>query len=67
MYQSGSRTSHSTDFCLIQSIDLILTGMDKQMHACIMLVDLQKAFDTLVHGVLLEKIKNFGFRISVIK
>ena len=31
------------------------------------LVDLQKAFDTLDHGVLLEKIKDFGFRASVIK
>ena len=41
MYQSGSRTNHSTDFCLLQSIYLILSGMDKQMHACIILVDLQ--------------------------
>ena len=31
------------------------------------LVDLQKAFDTLDHGVLLEKMKYFGFRASVIK
>ena len=41
MYQSGSRTNHSTDFCLLQSIYPILSGMDKQMHACIILVDLQ--------------------------
>ena len=31
------------------------------------LVDLQKAFDTLDHRVLLEKMKYFGFRPSVIK
>ena len=31
------------------------------------LVDLQKAFDTLDHGVLLEKMKYFGFRTSVVK
>ena len=31
------------------------------------LVDLQKAFDTSEHGVLLEKMKYFGFRTSVIK
>ena len=37
----------------------MLTGM--------ILVDLQKAFDTLDHGVLLEKMKYFGFRASVIK
>ena len=31
------------------------------------LVDLQKAFDALDHGVLLEKMKYFGFRAPVIK
>ena len=47
-------------------IDFVATGMDKQMHTGI-LVDLQKAFDTLDHGVLLEKMKRFGFWASVIK
>ena len=37
------------------------TGMDKQIHFGMMPVDLQKAFDTLDHGVLLEKIKDFAF------
>ena len=37
------------------------------MHTVTILVDLQKAFDTLDHGVLLEKMKYFGFRTSVIK
>ena len=67
MYQSGFRTNHSTDLCLAQLIDFVATGMDKQMHTIMILVDLQKAFDTLSHGVLLEKIKYFGFRASVIK
>ena len=67
MYQSGFRTNHSTDLCLAQLIDFVATGMDKQMHTGMILVDLQKAFDTLDHGVLLEKIKYFGFRASVIK
>ena len=37
------------------------------MHTGMILVDLQKAFDTWGYGVLLEKMKFFGFRISVIK
>ena len=37
------------------------------MHTGMILVDLQKAFDTLDYGVLLEKMKYFGFRASVIK
>ena len=55
MYQSGFRTNHSTDLCLAQLIDFVATGMDKQMHTGMILVDLHKAFDTLDHGVLLEK------------
>ena len=67
MYQSGFRTNHSTDVCLAQLTDFVATGMDKQMHTGMILVDLQSVFDTLDHGVLLEKMKYFGFRTSVIK
>ena len=35
------------------------------MRTDMILVDLQKGFDTLDHGVLLEKLKYFGFRTSV--
>ena len=67
MNQSGFRPNRSTDLCLAQLTDFVTTGMDKQMHTGIILVDLQKAFDTLDHGVLLEKMKYFGFRTFVIK
>ena len=67
MYQSGFRTNHSTDLCLTQLIDFVATGMNKQMHTGMILVDLQKVFDTLDHVVLLQKMKYFGFRESVIK
>ena len=67
MYQSGFRTNHSTNLCLAQLIDIVVTCLDKQMHSGMILVDLQKAFDTLDHEVLLEKIKYSGFWASVIK
>ena len=37
------------------------------MYTGMILVDLQKAFDSLDHGILLEKMKRFGFWASVIK
>ena len=57
MYQSVFRTNHSTDLCLAQLTDFVSTDMDKPTHTGMILVDLQKAFDTLEHGVLLEKMK----------
>ena len=61
MYEPGLRTKHSTDLCLAQLTDFVATDMDKQMHTGMILVDLQKAFDTLDHGVLLEKNEIFWF------
>ena len=55
---SGFRTNHSTDLCLAQLIDFVAIDMDKQMHTGMMLVEFQKAFDTLDHEVLLEKKRN---------
>ena len=37
------------------------------MHTGMIIIDLQKAFDTLDHLVLLEKMKYFGFQASVSK
>ena len=67
MYQSGFRTTHSTGLCLAQLTDFVVTGMDKQMHTGMILVDFQKAFDTLDQGLLLEKMKHFGSQTSVSK
>ena len=67
MYQSAFERNHLTDFFPAQLIDFVLTGMDKQMHTSMILVDLQKAIDILDHAVILEKLKYFGFQTSVIK
>ena len=60
MYQSVFRTNHSTDLCLVQLTDFAANGTDRQMHTSMILVDLQKAFDTLNHGAL-EKSEIFWF------
>ena len=54
-YQSGLHANFSTDSCLVQLTDFILREMDKGFHTGMILVDLQKAFDTLDHTVLLQK------------
>ena len=67
MYQSGSRINHSPDYHPAQLIDFLLTSMDKQLYTGMILIDLCKIFVILNYGVLLEKMKYFGFQTSAIK
>ena len=60
-YQSGFRTKHSTDLCLSYLNDKILKGFDNGLFTVMILIDLQKAFDTINHNILLEKSKAIGF------
>ena len=60
-YQSGFRTKHSTDLCLSYLNDKILKGFDNGLFTGMILIDLQKAIDTIDHKILLEKSKAIGF------
>ena len=60
-YQSDFRTKHSTDLCLSYLNDKILKGYDNGLFTGMILIDLQKAFDTINHNILLEKLKATGF------
>ena len=60
-YQSGFRKNRSTDFCLPFFNDKILKGFDQGLITAMILIDLQKAFDTIVHDILLQKLYAIGF------
>ena len=60
-YQSGFRKNHSTDFCLSFLNDKILKGFDQGLITGMILIDLQKAFDTVDHDILLQKLYAIGF------
>ena len=47
--------------------DKILKGFDKGLLTGMILVDLQKAFDTIDHEILLQKLKAIKFSESTIK
>ena len=68
-FQSGFRFRKifSSDSCLVQLTDNKIKGMDNGQHTGMILIDLQKALDTLDHDVLLKKIKCVGFKKPVIK
>ena len=60
-YQSDFRKNHSTDLFLSSLNDKILKGFDNGVYTGMTLIDLQKAFDTINHKILLDKLLPIGF------
>ena len=58
--QSGFRGGYSTDSCLIGLTDFIKGEIGKGNMVGMVLIDLQKAFDTVDHNVLREKLRSIG-------
>ena len=65
-YQSGFRKHYSTDTCLSYLTNKVQTGFEEGLLTGMVLIDLQKAFDTIDHGILLDKMKYLGFSTSTI-
>ena len=60
--QFGFRKKHSTNHALIEITETIRQALDNKKIACGILVDLQKAFDTVNHDILIAKLEHYGIR-----
>ena len=60
--QSGFRALHSTQTCLLEVTDYVLDNFDSGYYTGVIFLDLKKAFDTVHHKVLLNKLHGFGVR-----
>jgi retron-type reverse transcriptase len=60
--QFGFRSKHSTEHALISLTESIRKSLDSGQFACGIFIDLQKAFDTVDHEILLTKLKHYGIR-----
>ena len=65
--QFGFRNSHSVNHAIISITEYIRGLLDKGEYVCGIFVDLEKAFDTVHHDILCEKIKAYGLRGNVNK
>ena len=50
-FQSGFRNNFSTDSCLTYLTDYIKTQTSKGLYTRMLMLDLQKAFDTVDHDI----------------
>ena len=61
-YQFGFRESHSTSIALTILIDNIMNAIDEGNIVVGLFLDFQKAFDTVNHDILLQKLLKYGIR-----
>ena len=65
-FKSGFRKHFSTDLCLSYLNNKIATGFKSSLQTDMILIDLQKAFETINHKILINKMEFLGFCKDVI-
>ena len=61
-FQFGFREGHSTNLALIYLVDKISNSLDTGEYVLGLFLDFTKAFDTVNHDILLQKLEHLGIR-----
>ena len=65
--QYGYRKHHSTEHAALELVDRIYETLDNGEIPIAVFLDLSKAFDTINHKILLEKLVKYGFQTKALK
>ena len=66
--QYGFREGYSKTSAIADIYDEVLSNRDHKLHTCAIFLDLQKAFHSVDHKILIEKLeRNFGLRGNSLK
>ena len=61
-YQYGFRKDHLSGHGVLDLITTVYDTINDKKLACLVMIDLKKAFDTICHERLLLKLNNYGIR-----
>ena len=66
-FQFDFRKNHATTHALIDVMDYIYKSLDEGKFVIGIFIDLRKAFDTVKHDILLDKLEHYGIRGITLK
>ena len=60
--QNGFRPAYSTSHAMIDTLTSTLDNMNVNNNTALQVLDIKRAFDTVNHDIMLNKINNYGIR-----
>ena len=65
--QFGFRNKHNTTHAIMNLLEYLSDAIENNEYTIAIFLDLKKAFDTVNHEILLQKLEHYGFRGTPLK